>query len=94
MTVDFLRFGIEVEFLLTPRDGKDYKGKTKPFAKWVCSEYTNKKEASWPGMHIDIGDSPSGPNDAIEWSLTDDESVQVTHNKQCGWIPSLPPQSI
>ena len=83
MSYEFLRFGIEVEFLLTPRDGKDYQGNTKTIARWVRNEYQSKKEASWPGMHVDIDGSYSGSNDTIEWSLTDDESVQVTHNKQC-----------
>lgn len=31
--------------------------------------------------------SYEGENDKIEWSLTDDKSVAVTHNKQCKLHP-------
>ena len=83
MPYKFLRFGIEAEFLLTSRDGKDYKGDLRVFAKYVRDVYKTGKDKAWPNMHLDIDGSYMGDNDKIEWSLTDDESVTVTHNKQC-----------
>lgn len=83
MSYKLLRFGIETEFLLTPRDGKDYNGDMRAFAKYVRDVYQKGKDSSWPNMHLDIDGSYAGENDKIEWSLTDDESVAVTHNKQC-----------
>lgn len=77
-----LRFGIEVEFLLTPRDGKDY-GDDPTFVKRVHDTY---KEDTWPGMHIDIEGSYAGTNDT---SLTNDESVKVIHYKQYKYISYL-----
>jgi len=83
MTYKFLRFGIEAEFLLTPRDSKDYKGNLREFAKHVRDVYKTGKDTTWPNMHLDIDGGYMGANDKIEWSLTDDESVTVTDNKQC-----------
>jgi len=83
MSYKYLRFGIETEFLFTPRDGKDYQGDTRAFAKYVRGVYQNGKNSSWPDMHLDIDGSYEGENDKVEWSLTDNESVTVTHNKQC-----------
>ena len=53
MSYKFLRFGIETEFLLTPRDGKDYKNDIEAFVKYVRGVYQSGKNSSWPNMHLD-----------------------------------------
>lgn len=83
MSFKFLRFGIEAEFLLTTRSGKGYGGDLEAFAQYVCSMYQTRKEGGWPNMHVDLEGYSPGDNDNMEWSLTDDDSVAVTHDKQC-----------
>ncbi|KAF9642998.1 hypothetical protein BDM02DRAFT_3123933 [Thelephora ganbajun] len=45
-----LRFGIEVEFLLSPREARTFKD-IGEFANFVLAFYKSKKVESWPNMH-------------------------------------------
>ncbi|KAF9642852.1 hypothetical protein BDM02DRAFT_1857417 [Thelephora ganbajun] len=74
-----LRFGIEVEFLLSPREAHTFKD-IGEFANFVLAFYKSKKDKSWPNMHVDLDGSYEGDNDTIEWSLSDDASIK--HDKE------------
>ncbi|KAF9642848.1 hypothetical protein BDM02DRAFT_3105159, partial [Thelephora ganbajun] len=66
-----LRFGIEVEFLLTMPGTREFRG-LHPFAECVLALYQGRKDALWPNMHNDVGGVYHGENTGIEWSLTHD----------------------
>ncbi|KAF9642850.1 hypothetical protein BDM02DRAFT_1857295 [Thelephora ganbajun] len=76
---DHLRFGIEVEFLLTPREAHAFKDVSE-FTNFVLSFYKSKKVESWPNIHVDLDGSYEDKNDKIEWSLTND--APINHDKE------------
>ncbi|KAF9644771.1 hypothetical protein BDM02DRAFT_3131553 [Thelephora ganbajun] len=76
---DYFRFGIEVEFLLTPREKRRFSD-IEAFGAFVLCCYQIKKDKSWPDMHIDFDGSYKGKNHTIEWSFSDDESISPEKN--------------
>ena len=50
---------------------------------YVLEIYQDGKQAGWPKMHIDFWGTYEGKNDHMEWSLTNDSTIERNRNTQC-----------
>ena len=94
MNEGYLRFGIESEVFLVPRQSSDDFTSLEGFANFMIKTYNDKKRTAWPKMHLDIDGSYKGHDQAIEWTLTNDSSLKPDHvDKQCKVFLFTPPGS-
>ncbi|KAF9645630.1 hypothetical protein BDM02DRAFT_3130921 [Thelephora ganbajun] len=70
-----IRFGIEVEFLLTLPATRKFHD-LGLFAECVRALCQGRKDVAWPSMRTGIGGSYDEENSAIEWTLTYDSSIE------------------
>ncbi|KAF9642999.1 hypothetical protein BDM02DRAFT_3123937 [Thelephora ganbajun] len=81
MSYEHLRFGLEAELLLNPRDAPEFDD-IKAFVKWILQGYQGFKRPLWPSMHVDLEGSYSSKNEKTGWSLSDDGSMHPDHDAQ------------
>lgn len=86
---EFLRFGIEIEVLLSSHHNTPVVERPENIPEMVLSIYDAFADPEWPWMHLDIDRSYAG--DAInEWSLTDDITTMPGEGQSM--ILSVPPK--
>jgi hypothetical protein len=82
MATSGFKIGIEVEMLLTLR-GAQIVPDLEHFANGLVKKYNQSTNGQYPKMHSDIDGMYDGPNEYLEWSITDDASVRPTSPNQC-----------
>ena len=82
MSYGHLRFGIETEALLTPRQVQEFKN-LEAFAEYILKDYQVVKHDTWPDMYINLEGSYAGSDVHMKWSLSNDITIKPDHNTQC-----------
>lgn len=79
------QIGIETEVLLSLREtSQNGVSDLQTVATSVVNAYNSTNKREYPRMHLDIDGQYDGPNDTLEWSITDDVTVRPNSgNNQC-----------
>jgi|SRR3954451_1857408 len=91
MAASGFKIGIEMELLLSPRDQPQHSNPDMDtFVDGLVKTYNRMTPPAFPRMHSDINGTYDGPNNTLEWSVTQDVSLTEDLPNHCMPLCSWP----